>query len=447
MTKAKDPNSARSSRRRFLGTVGVGAAGVIGGTAVIRAASAVGLPGHLPQDTESVNAWLRGVAKEARAQAVAPGSYRKSVAEFADLIEQDGVVRMYVTEMIEQVADEDKTIHNVAELLAALDHIVRTAPAFDVDPAKRNTFPVSSLFVHMMYTPAGVAGFTHRALNGALRNILKEWCDYLDSAASQSVLNTGPHGWLSPPAAVLNKLDEFVIPDKNAPHWGFASFNDYFHRQVRPELRPIASPDDPKVIVSANDGTVFQVARDVQRSDRFWSKSQPYSLTNILDNHPAAGSFAGGEVLQSFLSGANYHRWRAPIAGTVVEAKVVNGLMFSELNPAGYDPTAGTYSQGYEASVNTRGLVLIESDDANIGTVGVVPIGITEISSISIQIEVGQKVAKGEELGYFSYGGSSMCLIFQPGVIRRFTVDAPTPGGDPDDGPPIKVNAQIAVAN
>ncbi len=447
MSKSDISQTGRSTRRNFLEAVGLGAAGVVGGGALARTAGAVGLPGHLPQDTERIDAWLRDVAHQATSRGTTSGGYRESVAQFAELLDSDGIVRMYVTEMIDQVPEEHKTIHNVTELLRALDHIVQTAPAYDADPAKRNTFPVSTLFVYMMYTPAGIAGFTNRALNGALRVILKEWCAFLDSAASRSVLNTGPHGWLSPSAVKLNKLDEFVIPDKNAPHWGFKSFNDYFHRQVRPDLRPVDSADDPKVIVSANDGTVFQIERDAKESDRFWTKSQPYSLVHILDNHPAAASFVGGDVMQSFLSGDNYHRWRAPIGGTIVEARIVNGLMFSELHQQGFDQTGGTYSQGYEASVNTRGLVLIDSGDPTLGTVCVVPIGITEISSISIQVEVGQTVKKGEELGYFSYGGSSMCLIFQPGAVQRFTVKAPAAGGDPDGGPPIKVNAQIAVAN
>src|SRR5690606_28250873 len=104
----------------------------------------------------------------------------------------------------------------------------------------------------------------------------------------------------------------FVIPDQSAPHWGFTSYNAYFHRQIKSECRPISSPDDPKVIVSANDGTVFKIAREVKALDEFWLKGQPYSLLNMLNNSPYSGRFIGGDVLQSFLSGANYHRWRAP---------------------------------------------------------------------------------------------------------------------------------------
>ena len=78
--------------------------------------------------------------------------------------------------------------------------------------------------------------------------------------------------------------------------------------------------------------------------------------------------------------------------------------MFSDAESAGADTTAGTYSQGYEASVNTRGLVFIESSDPAIGMVCVIPIGITEISSVSFSVKQGDKVEKGNELGFNRVG-------------------------------------------
>ena len=91
-------------------------------------------------------------------------------------------------------------------------------------------------------------------------------------------------------------------------------------------------------------------------------------------------------------------------------------------------------SLGYEASVNTRGLVYIQSPDPVIGMVCVIPIGITEISSISIKVKPGTRVKKGEELGNFSYGGSTLAIVFQPGSIDHFTVKPPPAGGDHGDG-------------
>ncbi|HEX5725585.1 MAG TPA: phosphatidylserine decarboxylase family protein [Longimicrobiaceae bacterium] len=404
--------------------------------------------GYLPKRREAVDAWQQKLKADiAAARAKGPREVSPSVEALARLITVDGIVRMYVDEMIRQVPPPHDTIHSIEELLEALNHIVATAPEYNPDPNQQNFFPMSSLFTYMMMTPAGEAAFRNERFNGALRDILKEWCAFLDSRESLYVLNQGEYGWLSPSAYEYNKLCEFVIPDPSAPHWGWESFNAYFHRQIKAECRPVDDPHDPKVIVSANDGTVYKIARGVQALDRFWLKGQPYSLVNVLNHDDAqVDRFVGGDVFQSFLSGANYHRWRAPIDGVVRQARVVDGLMFSDAESAGDDPTAGTYSQGYEASVNTRALVYIDSGDPVLGWVCVIPIGITEISSVTITVKDGARVKKGDELGYFSYGGSSMALVFQPGAIDHFTVDPPPPGGNPDDGPPILVNARIAIA-
>jgi phosphatidylserine decarboxylase len=61
-------------------------------------------------------------------------------------------------------------------------------------------------------------------------------------------------------------------------------------------------------------------------------------------------------------------------------------------------------------------------------------------------VNQGDQVAKGAELGFFSYGDSSMAVVFQPKAIKNFTVPQNT-SGNQDNGPPFFVNAQIAIAN
>lgn len=405
------------------------------------------ISGYLPRDRAGVDEWqksLKGKIEEARSRGKKP-KYARSVKQLAKLIERNGIVRMYVTQMIDQQPIDEKQVDSIADLLDALNQIVTSAPEWNPDPNKRNAFPMSSLFTYMMMTPAGEAIFRNTEFNDAIRNVLREWCHFLDSPESRYVLNEGVYGWLSESAYWYNKLYEFEIPDRSAPHWGFKSYNAYFHRQIKPESRPLAGPGDHKVVVSANDGSVYNIKENVQPLDNFWIKGQPYSLVNMLDNK-YVDRFVGGTVFQSFLSGADYHRWRSPIEGRVKSAHVVPGLMFSDAESAGYDPTAATYSQGYEASVNTRGLVFIESRHRKIGMVCVMPIGITEISSVRITVKEDHKVKKGAELGRFSYGGSGMCLVFQPGAIDQFTVPNRPANVNPDDGPPIRVKAQIAIA-
>ena len=403
--------------------------------------------GYLPKKREHVHNWHVEM-KATVAGVKAKGAVRiasASVRDLGRLIERDPMVRMYVTEMLAQVLEipgAPPTPMTVEELLIALDHITRMAPYYDTHSV---AFPMSALFSYMMMTDAGEAIFRNAAFNEAIRQILKEWCRYLNSPKSRHTLNHGPRGWLSPFAYQDMKLYEFITKPSD-PHWGWKSYNDFFHRRIKPEARPIAGPDDPSVIVSANDGHVLAIARGVKRTDRFWLKGEPYSLVDMLDRSKYVDRFVDGYVFQSFLSGSNYHRWHAPVDGTVEEAYIVDGLQFSDAESAGPDPGADL-AEGYYACVNTRGLLFIRADNKAIGTVCVIPIGITEISSVEITVKAGDKVKKGDQLGYFSYGGSTLALVFEHGAIDHFIAPNPPKGSfDPGDGPPIQVNAQIAVA-
>lgn len=396
--------------------------------------------GYLPAHREVVtlaNRWLKEQAARTTAE------LHPSVDAFGRLLKEDGVVRMLVNQMIKEVPGSHRTVDCVEELLAQLNHIVTLAPRWQNEKTKRHFFPMSVLFTYMMMTPSGEAVFRNRRLNDALRMVLRAWCAYLDSPESLHVLNYGDHGWLNATSWRDNNLDDFVIPDPGGLHGGFCSFNAFFHREIQPENRPLAAPEDPRVVVSANDGTIYRVARDVALETTFWIKAQPYSVRDMLAGHALASSFEGGDVLQSYLSGADYHRWHAPVSGTIVGLNVIEGLMFSNLASEGND-IKGTGSQGYYTSVNTRGLCMIEADHEPLGTVCVMPVGITEISSIRHTVELGQKVTKGQELGRFSYGGSSLAVLFQKGAINHFTVC------DPDnpalDGL-LQVNGRIAIAN
>lgn len=396
--------------------------------------------GFLPAGRHGVTPFNRGL--QAAAMRRDDAELEPSVQALARLMARDGVVRMLVAEMIDDVDAAHRTVETPGELLRQLDHIIRLAPHWEDDPAKRHFFPMSTLFTYMMMTRAGEAAFRNRRFNDALRAILRAWCAYLDSPDSRDVLNEGPHGWLSPQAQRYNRLDTCRIPDKDAPHWGFASFNAFFHREIKPSERPISAPGDPRVVVSANDGTVYRVAREVASDAPFWIKAQPYSVRDMLAGSPLTERFAGGDVLQSYLSGADYHRWHAPVAGTVVELRVVEGLMFSNLESMGND-ISGMGSQGYYTNVNTRGICIIKADHPGLGHVCVMPVGITEVSSIRHSVEAGDRVEKGQEIGRFSYGGSSMALLFERGAIERFTAFVPD---DPGRTGRIRVNAEIAIA-
>ncbi len=340
--------------------------------------------------------------------------------EFADLLDDDPIVRMLVTEMIDQVP-HDHAKHKLQDpddMLRMINAVLPTAPEFNETDLVG--CPINAIIDWTMCTTAGYAAFRNAKLNEMFRKILNVWSAYLSSPASRYVLNTSATGWKSE-AALKHLHMEWYDYDPQDEYWGFASWNDFFTRNVTPTARPV--DDDPQAIVSACDSKVYNVQHDVQKFDRFWAKSQPYSVHDILAGHPAAQKFEHGTVYQAFLDAFAYHHWHSPVSGRIVDAWVQPGTYYSEAESRGPDPAGPDWSQGYIAQVATRAIILIESDVPSIGMVAVVPIGMAEISSCVIdpKITKGAPVTKGQKLGYFQYGGSTHCLIFQPGAIAEVT--------------------------
>jgi phosphatidylserine decarboxylase len=182
---------------------------------------------------------------------------------------------------------------------------------------------------------------------------------------------------------------------------------------------------------------------DVKARDRFWIKGQPYSLDHMLADDSLAPQFVGGTIYQAFLSALSYHRWHSPVSGTVVKAYVQNGTYYSETPAEGFDKSGPNESQGYITEVATRAMIFIEADNADIGLMCIMPVGMAEVSTCQITVYEGQHVQKGDELGMFHFGGSTHCLIFRPGVKLDFDLHGLKPGINQTVNIPI--NSRIAT--
>lgn len=399
-------------------------------------------------DQDSLEAWLEGLVQQIETRP--ERAFRHPVMdEFRALIDRDPVVRLELTQMIAQVPHAKKYqkrhVKDLDQLLYLIDEVIGRAPEYSESGLVG--VPLNALLDWCMGTPAGFAAFRHEALNAMIRRLLGAWCEFLSSPASRYVLNDSPQGWKCASARQSTKIDQFQI-DEADPHWGFRSWNDFFTRRFRPGQRPTAGPDDPKVIVSACESTPYAIKTDIKRLDAFWIKDQPYSLQDMLAQDESVDQFVGGTVYQAFLDAHSYHRWHSPVAGKIVRSSVVPGTYYSEAESEGEDPEGPKKSQGYLAHVATRALIFIEADDPTIGLICVMPIGMVEVSSCIIRPELtpGTRVNKGDELGYFQFGGSSHCLIFRPGAISGFTLGAMPEPKNPH-APLVLVGAKIAMAN
>ena len=323
-------------------------------------------------------------------------------------------------------------IRNYNHMLYLLNHVLTIAPQFDPDGILV-AIPMFAILRKPVFTVNGYAAFLNSTVNEHLKMILNEWGKFLKSPESCYVLTE--QGWFSPKALEEmggNFVKDFKCEPKKK-HWGFKSWDDFFTREFRDNIRPIASPDDKNVIVSACEAAPLRVERNVQTCTKFWIKGQPYDIKFMLGDDPLAEKFIGGTVYQGFLSVFSYHRYHSPVDGEIVKAFVEDGSYFSfpQINEAeGFeDPiTAAMKSQPYFSEVQTRGIVIIKADNPYIGIMCFIAIGMTEVSTTELIVYPGQRVKKGQEIGMFHFGGSTHCLIFRPGVELDFDFHGQTPG-------------------
>ena len=411
------------------------------------------LGGWLPVDPRHLSKWLESNIAEAEQR---NASLHPVVREFRDMIENDPVMNMYFTLMFEQQprsapkpGSGDVKLENYEQMLVVMNHVLTTSPTFDATVMVG--CPINAILDYPMITPAGLAAFADPRVNEMLRRLLSVWAEFLDSEASRYVLDDSPSGWLSPIARESLQLHEFRI-DPDAEFCGFKSWNDFFIRRFKPGRRPVARPDDQKAIVSACESQPYRIQTQVNEHDTFWMKSQPYSVRHMLNGN-FVEQFVGGTVYQAFLSADNYHRWHSPVTGTIRRLQKVPGTYYAEAASERFDPAGPTNSQGYIAHVATRALIFIEADYSGIGLMCLVAVGMAEVSSCVLvdqegkPLKEGQKVEKGDQLGYFQFGGSTHCLVFQPGVISEFAVEAIPQGEHGQASPVVKVNSLLAIAS
>jgi phosphatidylserine decarboxylase len=70
-----------------------------------------------------------------------------------------------------------------------------------------------------------------------------------------------------------------------------------------------------------------------------------------------------------------------------------------------------------------------------------------EVSSCVTIVEENRKVKKGDQIGYFQFGGSTHCLIFRKGVVSQFGTQAIPQGPNGANSIVVKVNSFLAMAN
>lgn len=189
------------------------------------------------------------------------------------------------------------------------------------------------------------------------------------------------------------------------PVESYGSFNEFFYRKLKPEARPVDA--NSEVAVFPADGRHLAIAK-VDQDDTFYIKGQRFDLGSFLGDQDLAADFSGGSLLISRLCPVDYHRYHFPVGG-VAEAPVLLDGSLRSVSPLALRRSLSILWE------NKRSRTLIHSPQ--FGKVVVMEIGATCVGSIHATFQPGP-VEKGQEKGYFSFGGSCVATLFQPGRLQ-----------------------------
>ncbi len=184
----------------------------------------------------------------------------------------------------------------------------------------------------------------------------------------------------------------------------FASFNDFFIRKLKSEARPFSQTN---AILPA-DGR-YLAFQDISKEDGFLIKGKKFSLETLLGDVEIARKYAQGSMVLIRLAPVDYHRFHFPCDCTPSSAQLINGPLFS-VNPIALKTNIDILAD------NKRMITNLET--THFGTVPFIEVGATNVGSIIQTYEPNKFYKKGEEKGYFSFGGSSAILLFEPGKIK-----------------------------
>ncbi|GJN94317.1 hypothetical protein Rhopal_007391-T1 [Rhodotorula paludigena] len=194
----------------------------------------------------------------------------------------------------------------------------------------------------------------------------------------------------------------------------YPTLNSFFYRRLRPETRPVASPKDPTVISSAADCriTVFD---SVEEAKRLWIKGRHFTLPSLLRDSKLAAELQGGSVAIFRLAVEDYHRFHSPIDAVVGETNEIPGGYFTVNSMIVRDKRFNVFT------ANKRNITTLHAKHPlthQPTPVAYCQIGALLVASIHQTKPKGQRINRGDELGYFAYGGSTIIVIFPEGTVE-----------------------------
>ncbi len=201
----------------------------------------------------------------------------------------------------------------------------------------------------------------------------------------------------------INQLD-INIDEAEKSISDFTSFNDFFYRKLKPSARPIENS-----FVSPGDGKMlgFENISDIHS---FFVKGRKFTLKEFLGNEELAKNHKNSSLIILRLAPNDYHRYHFPYDGVPSEMTKIKGDYFS-VSPYAL---ASNFTKVF--CENKREYCILSSEEK--GEIIVAPVGATMVGTIIETYKPNQSIKKGDEMGYFAFGGSTIVLLVDKNKLK-----------------------------
>lgn len=209
-------------------------------------------------------------------------------------------------------------------------------------------------------------------------------------------------------ARVIPFIEKFGVDTSEFadPVASFESFNQFFYRKLKPEARPIVAEE--KAVALPADGRHL-VIPDVSLCTDFMVKGVRFNVAKLLDDPGLAQRYRKGSMLISRLCPTDYHRFHFPCGGITESPRLINGPLYS-VSPIALTKRPSIFWE------NKRYLTRLRTQ--SVGEIAFLEVGATCVGSVVHTSTPGQFYNKGDEKGYFRFGGSSVITLFEPGRVK-----------------------------
>jgi phosphatidylserine decarboxylase len=199
---------------------------------------------------------------------------------------------------------------------------------------------------------------------------------------------------------IKNTVKEYNIDLDLYEKQKFSSYNDFFTRKYK----HFSFDRDEKAFISPCEGqvSIFPIYNDIV----YTIKNIQYHLSDLLKNDKLASEYLDGQLLIFRLKANDYHRYIFIDDGLLTQKQVKIKGKFHTVNPIAFK-----YFNVLQE--NTREYNILYTH--NFGQVVQIEVGAMMVGKINNhKID---KFIKGQEKGFFSFGGSTVVLLVKSNIV------------------------------